>query len=496
MGIFDPQPLPSSPTSQGTTTGAINPWAQPYVTNYLNQANAVVANQGFTPLQQQAYGGAGSLSGGATTQQGLAAANQGITGALGAGQNYQNMATNPNSMQAYMSPYIQNALDPTLREITRQYGITGMQEQSAATNAGAFGGSREALMAAENQRNKNLAMNQAIGTGYQNAFQNAQQAQQYQNTLGLQGNQAAIQGANQMATQGQGILGLQNQFGTQQQQYPYQQVGFLQSMLNGLPVSSQTTQGWQAGPNKASQIAGLGTAGAGILGSLLGGGAKGSQAASLLDYLFGTGGSKTGGGTTGGTGGTGTSAVGAATNYGIGSIKNWLNGNPYSGQTTGMGDQGASSPTLPDGSPNPNYDAYADPNATQDAINAQNAANQTGGQAFDSSGNPIDNSVSQYDPNWNVDSGYVPDNSVIDSSTYNPSDFGGGDFSYDTSSLYDPGSFNFDYSSVADLGGDASSLFDFGSLFGAKGGHIKDGGIKRYANGGLVALAIKNALKG
>ena len=45
--------------------------------------------------------------------------------------------------------------------------------------------------------------------------------------------------------------------------------------------------------------------------------------------------------------------------------------------TTGTGDQGAQSPTLPDGSANPNYDAYADPNATQAAIDAQNAANQT-----------------------------------------------------------------------------------------------------------------------
>lgn len=68
------------------------------------------------------------------------------------------------------------------------------------------------------------------------------------------------------------------------------------------------------------------------------------------------------------------------------SISSLLSGlftsNPLSGTnmtgTGGMGDSGASSPTLPDGSSNPNYDVYADPNATQDMIDAQNAANQTG----------------------------------------------------------------------------------------------------------------------
>jgi hypothetical protein len=303
MGIFDPQPLPSTPTSQSTSTGAINPWAQPYIQNYLNQAQGLVANQGFTPLQQQAFSGVSGLQGGTTAQQGLNAAQQGITGALGAGQAYQTAATTPAAIQAYMSPYIQSTLNPQLAELERQYGITGTQEQSDATKLGAFGGSREALMAAENQRNKNMAMDKATAQGYQNAFQAAQQAQQFGSTLGLQGNQAGIAGGNQLATQGSGILGLQNQFGTQQQQYPYQQLGFLQSMMQGLPVASQTTQGWQSGPNKASQIAGLGTAGAGLLGKLLGGGT-------------GTG---TGTGTTGG----GSNILSSGYN----AVKNWLGNN-------------------------------------------------------------------------------------------------------------------------------------------------------------------------
>lgn len=126
---------------------------------------------------------------------GLAGLGVGYGGqAAQAGQNYAMQATNPYAQQAYMSPYIQNALTPQLEEMRRQYGISGAQQQGNATRAGAFGGSREALMNAENYRNMGTAMNQAIGSGYQNAFQQAQQAQQFGSTLGLQGLQAGISG--------------------------------------------------------------------------------------------------------------------------------------------------------------------------------------------------------------------------------------------------------------------------------------------------------------
>jgi hypothetical protein len=191
-------------------------------------------------------------------------------------------------MQSYMNPYLNAALQPQLQEIGRQYDITGTQQMGNATKSGAFGGNREALMASENQRNKNIAMNQAIGTGYNNAFQQAQQAQQFGANLGLQGIQAGLGGANQLSNQGaaelaarQGILGTQAQQGAQQQgqqqnvinqavqnyataqQYPYLQLGMLNSMLRGLPMQQATTQMYQASPNTVSQLAGLGTAGLG-----------------------------------------------------------------------------------------------------------------------------------------------------------------------------------------------------------------------------------------
>jgi len=111
-------------------------------------------------------------------------------------------------------------------------------------------------------------MNQLIGQGYNQAFNQAQQAQQFGANLGLQGQQAQagalaqqLAAANQLAGLGgqqlqaqQGIYNLQNQFGQQQQQqqqniinqaiqnyateqqYPFMQLGVLNSMLRGLWV--------------------------------------------------------------------------------------------------------------------------------------------------------------------------------------------------------------------------------------------------------------------
>ena len=80
----------------------------------------------------------------------------------------------------------------------------------------------------------------------------------------------------------QGIYNLQNQFGQQQQQqqqniinqaiqnyataqqYPFMQLGILNSMLRGLPMQQSSTQMYQAPPSTVAQLAGLGTAGLGL----------------------------------------------------------------------------------------------------------------------------------------------------------------------------------------------------------------------------------------
>jgi hypothetical protein len=47
------------------------------------------------------------------------------------------------------------------------------------------------------------------------------------------------------------------------QQYPQQQLSFMNAMLRGLPTQSTTTQSYQAAPSSLNQITGLGIAGLG-----------------------------------------------------------------------------------------------------------------------------------------------------------------------------------------------------------------------------------------
>ena len=253
---------------------------KPYVPYSTNPQDYVA---GFSPLQQQAQQGIAGLQ--LPSEYGQAAGMTGAAalGSMGAGQNYMNMATNPGAVGAFMNPYVQQSLQPQLNALQRQGDIQSMQSNAAATGAGAFGGTRSALAANLGQQNALMAQQQALGQGYNQAYNQAQQAMQYGAGLGLQGYGQALQGANQLANIGQmglqgqqGILGLQNQAGQQQQaqqqniinqavqnyataqQYPQQQLAFMNSMLRGLPLQTMTTQGYQAQPSFGQQALGYG----------------------------------------------------------------------------------------------------------------------------------------------------------------------------------------------------------------------------------------------
>lgn len=267
MGLFDAASLPSGPTSQGTTNSSVASWAQPYINQYLTGAQNLV-NQGGQPnsLMQQSYTGAANLQapgqfGQATTMYGQAG-----NAALNVGQNYANMATDPNAIAAYMNPYVQQSLAPQLAMLNQQQALQGQGIAANAVGRGAFGGNREALAQGLNAQNFDLTRQAAIGQGYNNAFNAATQAQQYGANLGLQGLNTANQAAQGLTQAGSaqnqanlGILSAQNQLGQQQYNLPYQNLQFLQGMMSGLPYSNQQTQGWQAPPNALSQMAGIGT---------------------------------------------------------------------------------------------------------------------------------------------------------------------------------------------------------------------------------------------
>ena len=293
----------STPTdTKQTTVTELPEWAKPYAKDILSKGSALTdisqnpyqtyggARQaGFSPLQTQAMTNAQNMQ---TPEQGQAgtalSAISGLGGLNVAGQ--ANTQGFQNQVGGYMNPYLQYSLAPQLAEANRQYDISGTKQQSAATQAGAFGGSREAIMAAENERNRNMGLQNIVGQGYNTAFGNAQN--QYNQNLGtqLQGfgmaNAAAGQlgqlggqqfqqgvdinklqsgyGAMQQAQQQQGLDTAYQDF-QNQQNYPYRQLGYMSDLLRGTPTGSSGVTNMYAPPaNVAGQIAGLGIGAMGL----------------------------------------------------------------------------------------------------------------------------------------------------------------------------------------------------------------------------------------
>jgi hypothetical protein len=162
-------------------------------------------------------------------------------------------------------------------------------------------------MAAENERNRNTGLNQIIGQGYNQAFGQAQNQynQGLQNQLAGFGlmNQSAANlgqlGQNQYGQQ-MGINQLQAGYGAQQQaqmqkgldtsyqdftnqqNYPYKQLGFMSDMIRGLPLGQQSTsQMYQAPPTGLQTAGSLALTGYGI--NQLAKGANGGQVYGYAD---------------------------------------------------------------------------------------------------------------------------------------------------------------------------------------------------------------------
>jgi len=290
---------PSTPASQTVSQTTIPEYARPYMEKMLGKAEAFSETPyqayggqrqaDFTPLQQQAFQGAADLGPSQQGQLGSRFAGAAGLGSLQAGQNYQNMATDPNAMKSYMSPYIQNALNPMMDEARRQSDISGQQNAAQAASAGAFGGSRFGIQESERQRNLGQNQAQIYGQGMQNAFNNAQQAQQFGANLGLQGYGQANQSANilgqlgqQEFAQKQGAIQAQAAAGSQQQNqeqqrltqqyqdfltqrgYPQQQIAFMSDILRGAPMSQQTQTQYTAPPSMGAQLGQLGLGAYGV----------------------------------------------------------------------------------------------------------------------------------------------------------------------------------------------------------------------------------------
>lgn len=255
---------PTTPSLGTSTSSSLSPWAGDYVTNYLGKGQALAE------APYQAYGG--PLTAGASDLQNQAFA--GIGAAAQAGYTpttYQSGTFGAEQAQQYMNPYLSAALNPQLSEMSRQAGITRAADAGRMTQAGAFGGSRQAIMESEGNRNLLEKQGQAIGTGYQTAYDKAVQqfnteqdrrlgaeksteaSRQYSADYGLKSlGEAASLGAVQRGIEGEGIAADKQQF-EEQRDYPLKMVQYQKDLLQGLPITSAATT---ANTTGVSQITG------------------------------------------------------------------------------------------------------------------------------------------------------------------------------------------------------------------------------------------------
>ncbi len=259
-----PDPLAGKQTS---TESSLSPWAGPTVTDMLGRGTAIAQ----TPYE--AY--AGPLTAGPSELQtkafeGIA----GLTIPTAAQTTYNPQMFTAQAAQGYMNPYLMAALQPQIDEARRQSDISRVQQAGRLGRAGAYGGSRQAIMESELERGLGANLANITGRGYQTAYdkamdqfnteqnrqmQAARQAQQYGlEALGAQ----TSAGATQRGIDQEGIAADIKQF-EEERDYPYKQIQFEQSLLKGLPLQS-ATYGYQP-PSGISEF--MGSA-AGILGFL------------------------------------------------------------------------------------------------------------------------------------------------------------------------------------------------------------------------------------
>lgn len=272
-------------TGMETTAGtesSLSTFAGPYVTDMLGRAEALAQlpfqqysgqlAAGPSALQTQAFQGIGAL----TVPQNLQTAGQQAQQTYGASQQYMPQI---GTIQSYMNPYLEAVLEPQRREATRQADIARNQMQGRMAQAGAYGGSRQAVMEAEANRNLQTLLGDITGKGYAGAFDAAQRQRQADIQAGLQGlgqQTASTQTLAQIGGQQQ-AAGLQNlaqqlAAGTQQrgitqdeltsaynqflreEAYPQQRLEFQRQMLAGLPIAAASF--YQPAPSAFSSAAG------------------------------------------------------------------------------------------------------------------------------------------------------------------------------------------------------------------------------------------------
>ena len=276
---------PTTPPVGSSATSTLSEYVGPYVTDMLGKTQAV-ANQpysvyqgpmtaGESNLQSNVFQGLGNLT--FPSQLGQTFSSTGAyqpptmtpgaytPGAIGTGAGMGTgmggAPTGPTGIAAqYMNPYLQSVLQPQLEELRRTSQMNLQPNLAKMTQAGGYGGGRQAIMESEANRNLLQEQNKTIGQGYASAYDKAmQQFNTEQGQAKTLADMMSGAGAQQRGIEQEGITADYNEF-LAQRDYPQKMLQFQQSMLQGLPISTLSNQpAQQSGIGQlSSTVGGLG----------------------------------------------------------------------------------------------------------------------------------------------------------------------------------------------------------------------------------------------
>jgi hypothetical protein len=290
MGGGSPPSQPSNTTQ--SQTSEFPDELKPYITDVLSKSQAIQekreadgykAYEGpqiaeFTPEQEQAF--------------------TGIQGMVGQGQKYFDpsaqlaassaRAVTDEEISGYMSPYMQQVVDIQKREAERQGDVSQQKLASQAVGSGGFGGSRTAILEAEQSRNMQTQLGDIQARGTAAAYEDAQARLAAQRQRELQGSTqfmnlgttapqqqlkelTAVEavGAQKQAQAQQALNIAKNEF-EQEQTFDERTLQQYQSVIRGFPLAPSTytnTQTVNPAPSYLQQFAGLGGLGLGVAGA-------------------------------------------------------------------------------------------------------------------------------------------------------------------------------------------------------------------------------------
>ena len=239
-------------------SSSLSPYAGPYVSEMLGRG-AALADMPYTAYQGPLTAGPSSLQ----NQMfqglaGLAVPTATMTGSFtgqaptlptaqdvmdGGGAPLSGAAASSASpVSQYMNPYIDAALNPTIRRVQEETAKAQQNLQSQYAQAGAYGGGRQAVAEAGLQNRALDRIGDITAQGYATAYDKAADMFDRERNYGLTALDAMGRGgAQQRDIEQAGITADLRQF-EQERDYPYSQVQYMQSLLQGLPISTQEYQ--------------------------------------------------------------------------------------------------------------------------------------------------------------------------------------------------------------------------------------------------------------